>query len=74
MEEKKKECEKKKAKNLRNRRNKKIIDLTHYDDAFISFNNERYMKVFFHNGESRLYMFYSQDDYRIYGLTIRQIS
>ena len=51
-----------------------IIDLTHYEDAFISFNNERYIKVFFHNGDSRLYMFYSQDDYRIYGLTIRQIS
>ena len=51
-----------------------IIDLTHYDDAYISFNNERYIKVSFHNGESRLYMFYSQDDYRIYGLIIRQIS
>lgn len=51
-----------------------IIDLTHYDESYISFNDEKYIKVFFNNRESRLYMFYTQTDYRIYGLTIRQIS
>ena len=50
-----------------------VIDLTHYDDAYILFNDEQYLKVFFHNGESRIYMFYNESDYRIYGITIRQI-
>ena len=50
-----------------------LIDLTHYADAYVIFNNEKYLKVFFHNGISRLYMFYTETDYRIYGLTIRQI-
>ena len=50
-----------------------VIDLTHYDEAYISFNDEKYLKVFFHNEISRLYMFYTETDYRIYGLTIRQI-
>jgi len=50
-----------------------VIDLTHYDNSYISYNNENYIKVFFHNEESRMYMFLNEDDYRIYGLTIRQV-
>ena len=50
-----------------------LIDLTHYDEAYISFNDEQYTKVYFHNGDSKIYM-YTDEDYRIYGLTIRQIS
>ncbi len=51
-----------------------IIDISHYDGAYISYNNERYIKIYFNNDESRIYMFLNADDYRIYSLSIRQMS
>ena len=51
-----------------------IIDLSHYERAYISYNNERYIKIYFHNDESRIYMFLNDDDYSIYSLSIRQMS
>ena len=51
-----------------------VIDLTHYDNSYINFNNERYIKIYFNNDYSKLYMFLNEDDYRIFILSIRQIS
>ena len=51
-----------------------VIDLSQYEGAYIFFNDEKYIKVFFNNEISRLYMFHTETEYRIYGITIRQIS
>ena len=50
-----------------------LIDLNEYTDAYITYNNEEYIKIFYNNDENRLYMYFNETDYRIYELIIRQI-
>ena len=50
------------------------IDLTGYNNTYITYNNEEYIKIFYNNDEKKIYMYLNETDYRIYELIIRQIS